>query len=1216
MTATFDALRRNLHRLSTSRRLRLAAAWLAGLLVLYTLLGFFALPYFGKPRLESALAEALQRPVAIESLYTNPFSLSTRLQGLQVQSPDGSQTVLSLDEAYANVSISSLLRRAPVVDRLRLVGPYVHLVRHADGQYNFQDLIDRYMWQEPQEPAEPARYAVHNIDLIGGRVEFDDQRTGQMHTIHDLELGVPFFSSLPHDAEVLVQPRLSAVVNGAPFAVHGETKPFGEVRESTLQLQLDGIALPPYLDYSPIPLRFEMAAGTLDLRLQLRFVSRANTLETLSLNGAAQLHDLSLRQRDGEPLLGARTIDAVLEDLDLVHNRLRLSQLRIAEPQLQLTRFRGGNLNLELLLPLDTGQPESPPASATEESTKPPFSYALQTLELRDGEIKVLDYAAPRQFSTTLSQLSIDGQNLGNESDSAGRLAIAFDTVDQGRVQQEGELRLTPLAGSGRITLHNLPLTPFAPYLPLEGEIAGGRLDAQSEYSFRQGKDGMDVKLSELQATLRDARIDTPQGQGRTQAARLELSGGHLDVAARRLNIGAIDAQALAIALRRSPDGVLDIGGLLRTGQSAGTDTAETAPAASEPAWQYLVQRLSLNDASLLYEDESVRQPAQRGGRARGKPAEAQPLSIRATALNASLTQLTNASAQDQPSQLKVEAAINEQGRIKLEGPLRLAPFSGDLQVQAEDIGIRAFQPYWRDAVQVEVTRGTLSTRGQLRIQPIETGPVQLRYRGGASIDNFASVDQRTNRDLLRWKRLALRQGQIQTAPLRIDVGALSLNDFYSRIVVRSDGSLNVQHLLAEQEVDAGAAQADPEKAEPSSGSKPYIQIGDITLRSGHLNFSDFYIKPNYSAEIAGLSGSISAITPEQAGQLRLQGEINESAPVTIAGEINPLAENLYLNLQAEAREVNLPPLSPYSVRYIGYPIERGKLSMEVQYHIEQGELSADNRLILNQLTFGDRVESPEAIELPIHLAVSLLKNRDGVIDLNVPISGSLDDPQFSIGAVIARAFVNVLVKAVTSPFALIGSLFGGDGETLSYLEFEPGSASLDEANIDKLRTMATALRNRPQLQLDIIGRVAPDLEAQAVKEDMLLRRMKAQKLKDLARTADTPPSLESIEIAPQEYEKYLRRVYRAADFDKPRNVIGLTRSLPPGEMHRLLLEHLEPNENALRRLANARAQAAYDWLTEEGQVPAEQIYIIAPKLSSEGIEDDGAATRVDFSLR
>jgi hypothetical protein len=288
---------------------------------------------------------------------------------------------------------------------------------------------------------------------------------------------------------------------------------------------------------------------------------------------------------------------------------------------------------------------------------------------------------------------------------------------------------------------------------------------------------------------------------------------------------------------------------------------------------------------------------------------------------------------------------------------------------------------------------------------------------------------------------------------------------------------------------------------------------------------------------------------------------------------------------------------------------------MDVKYRIENRKLTANNNIYLDQLTLGERVESPTATTLPVTLAVALLKDRNGVIDINLPISGSLDDPQFSLGGIIVKVIVNLIVKAVTAPFALIGSLFGG-GEELSYLEFAPGLATLGGGEAAKLRNLAKALIERPGLRLDVSGRADPAADREGLKRAAIDRKVRAQKFNDLRRQGDAPASADAITVEPSEYEKYLRRAYGEEKFAKPRNLIGLAKDLPVAEMEDLMLANTPVTEDDLRLLANARAQAAKEWLVDQGKVPAERVFIVTPRLTAEGIKDKGKPTRADFALK
>ena len=268
-----------------------------------------------------------------------------------------------------------------------------------------------------------------------------------------------------------------------------------------------------------------------------------------------------------------------------------------------------------------------------------------------------------------------------------------------------------------------------------------------------------------------------------------------------------------------------------------------------------------------------------------------------------------------------------------------------------------------------------------------------------------------------------------------------------------------------------------------------------------------------------------------------------------------------------------------------------------------------------DQLTFGEKVESPDATQLPVQLAIALLKNNRGEIDIHLPISGSLDDPQFSLGGLIFKVIANLFVKAVTSPFALLGSLFG-DQQELSQIAFAPGRASLDDAALKKLDTLAKAMREREGLTLEITGSADQESDLEGLKQAALERAMQAEKRKDIRQPRESV-SEQDLHIAPGEYATYLTRAYQQARFPKPRNLIGLPKALPVAEMEKLMLAHLTIEDDDLQALATARAQAAQAWLIEQGRLPLSRIFLLPVQLGKgSGSAPEARRQRVDFSLR
>ena len=322
------------------------------------------------------------------------------------------------------------------------------------------------------------------------------------------------------------------------------------------------------------------------------------------------------------------------------------------------------------------------------------------------------------------------------------------------------------------------------------------------------------------------------------------------------------------------------------------------------------------------------------------------------------------------------------------------------------------------------------------------------------------------------------------------------------------------------------------------------------------------------------------------------------------------------MDIAADAREIELNPMSPYSIKYVGYGIERGELSFKVKYKVENRKLDAQNQIILNQLTFGEKVESPTATKLPVLLAVALLKDRNGVIDVNLPISGSLDSPEFSVGGIILRIIINIITRAVTSPFTLLGAAFGGGkrrGVELYRVQFTAGQ-NLTQTAEAKIKSLATAMNNRPALKLDISGRVDPVNDLEGLKQTSIERKVKARRMKDLVRQGTAPKSVDDVQVDKAEYERYLKAAYNDESFPKPRNVIGLAKDLPVPEMESLMLKNAQATDDDLRNLANRRAQVVQERLLQ----PDRSRLIAFPSWGAKPVssEEKAKLSRVDFSLR
>ncbi|MGA7782945.1 MAG: DUF748 domain-containing protein, partial [Paraburkholderia sp.] len=428
-------------------------------------------------------------------------------------------------------------------------------------------------------------------------------------------------------------------------------------------------------------------------------------------------------------------------------------------------------------------------------------------------------------------------------------------------------------------------------------------------------------------------------------------------------------------------------------------------------------------------------------------------------------------------------------------------------------------------------------------------------------------------------------------------------------VASRSAAKTNAMPATAASGTAASTAQTQP----PASPVR--LHFGQLVLQGGRVTYTDNFIKPNFTANLVAIQGTIGAFGTQSTtpAPVDVSAKLAANGPLSIRGSVNPLIPKPALDLTASAHDIELTNLTAYSAKYAGYPITKGKLNVDLHYKLDNDQLSANNHLFIDQLTFGDHVDNDTETKLPVRFAISLLKNSKGEIDVNIPVSGSLSNPEFSLGGLIWHAVLNLLEKAVTAPFTLLANAFGGGGEEMGYVEFDPGSAKLSDAADTKLDTIAKALADKSSIRIDLIGRADPKVDEQALRQAYVDKLVKQEKIKDVVGNGESV-DLSTVTIDPKDYDKYLTKAYKDADFKKPRNFVGLTKSLPDDDMKNAIAEHAPINDASYRDLAQERAQSVQQYF--DGKIDPSRVFIVAPKLDAQGIKDKGATTRVDFGLK
>lgn len=1169
-----------------SRRCRHAAAWLAGVLALVGILGFLVAPPILRSQLQTRLSTLLDRPTTIGAVHVNPYTLRVELDQLQIADRGGRAPFVAVDQVVVNASWTSLFRLAPILDEVKLQGPRIHLTRSAPQVFNFSDLVAKFTRAPSPPDAKPARFAVSNIQIANGDITFVDAVTHATHRVTQLQLGIPFLANLPRDTNVFVQPLLAMRVDGSLIRITGQTKPFADSRESVVQFTLDHLDLPKYMSYVPAALPVAIPRGQLSGEIRLHF-AQAPAGPQVRIGGTVRLDGFAVTTATGLPLVEAGHAQATLADVEPLLSRYRFGAVALDGLVMHVMQGRDGRINLAALTA------PAPPAPAAKPAV--PTDLRIATLALTNGQFVYADEAG--KVPATLRLTGIHGTLGGLSTLAAPPAAVdVAASLNGGSLEAKGQLDLAASSWTGTLAASGIGLAPLQALAPpvLTAQLESGTLSAGGQWRATWGN-AFNLALTSGTLGLRNVAL---RQHGRTPVAveSLDADIPRFELAKRQVELSRITVRGLRLDAQRQANGAIDLAQLVHQGTPASrTDAA--------PPWHWSIGALTVADSALAFSDPAVKG---RGGKV--------DFTLRQAQVQGLSDDLRKA------VKLALDGGTGR-GTLQVDGHVRLQPLDAELRVRSSRVNVAALQSLITVPLNVTLASAQVSADGTLRYQAAEPS-ARIDWRGRVTLGNVRVRDKLTGDDFLRWNSLVadgmnVRLGEDMP---HVAVRGLALDDFYARLIINADGHANLRDVVANPQASpvsvtqaAPTATASKPKA-PAIGTPPAaarapaadIEIGQITLANGHLNYTDNFIKPNYTADITALSGSVGRFGTAGGAPapVSLQGQLDSNAPVTITGTIDPLAPVAALDITGKASGVELTHMSPYAGKYTGYPITKGRLTADVHYQLANGRLTADNHLFIDQLTFGDRIEGPGISHLPVKLAVALLKNTQGQIDVHVPVSGSLDDPHFSVGGLVWQAFVHLIGRAVTSPFRLIAAALGGGDQDLGQVPFAPGSAVLDTAAQQQLAQVVTVLEKKPSLKLNITGRAAPEQDAAG------LRTVTVDDLVQQEAGSDAG------KLSAEQFDKYLKKAYRHASFTKPRDAIGLTKSQPPDVMRRLLEANVPTDADAMRHLAERRADAVRAWL--RGKVDDNRVFVLAPVVDDgkAAADSHGPATRVDLGLQ
>jgi hypothetical protein len=960
------------------------------------------------------------------------------------------------------------------------------------------------------------------------------------------------------------------------------------------------------------------------------------------------ISDVSLPDADGQTLLSFGHLHVDLQLASLWRLGPSFHEILLDKPYVRAVLLRDGELNLADLgkgFPAEPQKPQPQPSK--------PMRLDIARLAVTGGSSTFEDLTRGTPFKADFNPITFELRNFSTiaAQDKGNSYALTAVSEDGERLNWSGTLQLAPLASQGQFAIAELKARTVWDYVRgiVPFELDSGVIRIKGAYELTTGGGPLALQLVVHNTTVTDLGIKPKAAaQDYVKLAKIEVEETRIDVSKHSVDVAKVKLSGGNLQVWMDEQGRLNLLEL------APSSTAAAAPASPSPEpsapvhaksgggnaapWMVAAPDITIEGLKIAAEDREV------------KPALAvtiEPLNVHVAGFN---------TRPDDVLDVTVDSTVNGSG--KLSAKAKVTPKSGDVtaHVEASALALPVVQPYLSRYTSMTLVKGTLGARLDLQ----HRGDGYLEVKGDTQVSGLKTIDNSQKRDFIAWKEFKVADLAYRSKPESLRIKNITATELYARMIIRPDRSINIKEVLTPAGTKTQPAAADADAAEetaastsaapaqpaprtakkkaasppaatktaavaPDSGAPFPVSIGTVRFINATLDYTDLWIKPSFAVGIQALNGAVTGLSsdPKSRAKVELNGKVDRYSPAHIGGEANLLSAALYTDITMSFKDIDLTIVNPYSGHFIGYKIDKGKLSVDVSYKIEDRKLDAKQHFVVDQLELGERVESPDAIHAPVKLAVALLKDRRGVIDIDLPMAGSIDDPKFSIGPIIWKAFINLILKAATAPFALLGHLFGG-GEHMNVVEFAPGSAELDRASKEQLVALVKSLKERPQLKLDVPIVYSPQLDRP---------QLAAARLHDqlAARVAGTRAGKKHPETAeeealgdPERHYQLLLDEYRESlgkDTQLPESVQAVQaakrKEAPPYEqaindLSAALINSIKVPDGDLIALGKDRARAIQAALLSDGQIEPARVFIVeAPQKP-----DSGSKVKVEMAVK
>lgn len=1053
----------------------LPAKIFAGLFILYCLFGYFAVNPLAKKLVPWVAEKKLASIGSVGQVTFDPLRLKATIENFKLTEKSGAP-LAGFAKLVVDFEVSGIFKSAWKFKEISIVDPQALIAISPQGKLNWADLIAKL--NEDKTPPDDTipRLMIQHVSVKLGNIEYVDasRSTPLKSAITPLDFELGQFSTLPQDrGDYLIAANFpeqggtlkwKGNIGVNPVASNGLVELNGVklaklmkiVKAANLPLTFNqgdvqtsfgySFTLPndkPKLVLSKVTLNLNDVAGDAP-NARLSFKQASFTMPRLDfvMNNTPQLQfqDLDIKFADfeinsgGQPLLVLPQVVVNHVSLDLSTRSAKVGQVLLPQGSISAVMSKGGAVNLQQAFAAPFNQ-----------------SKMAAVVSLQPSLAKTVD---------------------ATDTEAPFTLEIAYVQLQHWKLAFLDQTFLNPLQTN--VADFNLSLALAMP------------------------KDG--VAITQIQSKATGISAKSAANKQVASLDSIQLSGGEVLVDEQKVSIPSVIFSGLKTQLIKETNKPLNWQTILTPARNG----ASTSLASSKTDWAVSLKKVALENANLHFEDRSLTTPVV-------MDVEKINVEVRDGSL-------------DLKRALPIKAGfkIKQGGQFSTQGKLTPLPFAANFDVKLDHLSLTPFASYINQFAVLTLNQGAADLTGKLAIK--NNKDLALSFNGGFAVNNLNIVEDDGGAPFLSWERLASHSLQVSLAPNRLQMVELQIVKPVGKFIINQDKSLNVTKFLRNQPATAldapikvvvapsehvampaaggmlAAAKSSIVSEAKSTNDKSLaptplnaaaqedvfpINIETVRIDNAVLEFADLSLVPQFGTNIHSLTGVINGVSTNVAStaQVELDGRVDDYGAARIRGSIQPFNITNFTDLKLAFTNIEMNRLTPYSGKFAGRRIDSGKLSVDLEYKIKQRQLAGENKFVINKLKLGEKIKSADAADLPLDLAIAILEDSDGVIDLELPITGSLDDPQFSYGSIVWKAIRNVLGKIVTSPFRALGKLFGGSGDKLEVITFEAGNAVLSPPELEKIKMVSAALAKRQGLALGIVPAYDEGLDIAALKE-------------------------------------------------------------------------------------------------------------------------------------